>query len=149
MRNRKEIHQACLKVVQERIHAIRHAISDAQESANEQTKSSAGDKHETGRAMMQLETENLTEQLEKALADLDKLNNIELEGSFSAVSEGALVETDRLNLYFSVPTGKHKVNGQEFVSLSLGSPLGMEAKGKKKGDTFSFRDITYSIQNIY
>ena len=53
--------------VHERIAATQEAIYTAQLSANEETKSSAGDKYETGRAMAQLEIEKNTAQLAEAL----------------------------------------------------------------------------------
>lgn len=41
----------CNSYIGLKLETIRHAIANAQESANDDTKSSAGDKHETGRAM--------------------------------------------------------------------------------------------------
>ena len=45
---------------------------NAQEAANEEGKSSVGDKYETGRAMMQIERDKAAQQLDEAL----KLKNI-------------------------------------------------------------------------
>lgn len=145
---KKEIHQKCLQVLKERIDSLKEALAIAQEAANEETKSSAGDKHETGRAMMQLETEKLHEQLGKALRENDHLQRIDPGQKCESVKEGALVETNRMVFYFAVSAGNHKMEGKDLVSLSIGSPLGMAASGKKKGDTFRMRDITYTILKI-
>ena len=53
--NKKQLYDLCQAVVQQRIDTARHAMTAAQESANEEGKSSAGDKYETGRAMAQIE----------------------------------------------------------------------------------------------
>jgi hypothetical protein len=53
-------------VVHQRIASAEEAIRMAQESANQEGKSSAGDKYETGRAMAQLEIEKASGQLAEA-----------------------------------------------------------------------------------
>jgi len=47
----------CLAEIEKRIHTAKSAMESAEESARNETKSSAGDKFETGRAMMHLEKE--------------------------------------------------------------------------------------------
>jgi len=54
---------ACLEFVDSRLNAITHTINEIQVSLTSETKSSAGDKHETGRAMLQLEREKAGNQL--------------------------------------------------------------------------------------
>ena len=61
-----KLHHYCESIVEEQLSGIIAALKDAQEGANNETKSSAGDKHETGRAMAQLETEKLNTQLNEA-----------------------------------------------------------------------------------
>jgi sortase (surface protein transpeptidase) len=53
------LHSLCVSYVGQRIETAQRAIAIAQASANEETKSSAGDKYETGRAMAQLEIEKI------------------------------------------------------------------------------------------
>ena len=63
--------------LEERMQAAWGAMQAAQASANEESKSSAGDKHETSKAMMQLEIEKLGTQLKEAeelSADFEKIN---------------------------------------------------------------------------
>ena len=143
------LHKECIDRLSERIKGIRDALTDAQQAANQETKSSAGDKHETGRAMMQLETEKLHAQLEQALIDQDKLNRIDPESVTTKTGEGSLLLTDHLNLYFSISTGKIEVDGVEYVTLSINSPLGMAARGCQAGDSFTFRGQQYTISSIY
>jgi len=146
---KKTIHRKCSEALENRIQGIREALDSAQESANQETKSSAGDKHETGRAMMQLETEKLHEQLRHALDDLHRLQRLEPDKDHQTVGEGALVKTDRMHLYFTVAGGTFEVEGTQVITLSMGSGLGLAARGLKAGESFSFRDQAHKILDIY
>jgi len=57
------LYQACFEFIDNRIKTIRQAIQETQASADQETKSSAGDKYETGLSMMQLDMEKQAEQL--------------------------------------------------------------------------------------
>ena len=66
---KKDLYAQCLKFVEDRYLKIHNQINEIQESLTSETKSSAGDKHETGRAMLQLEREKVGQQL----AEVEKL----------------------------------------------------------------------------
>ena len=57
---KQNIYSQCLLILNQKIEELNSALATATESANNETKSSAGDKHETARAMMQLEQEKLS-----------------------------------------------------------------------------------------
>ena len=68
----KRIVYTCVeKELQSRIERIQIQFDELQKSLTNETKSSAGDKHETGRAMAQLEQEKLS----KALSQMMQLRN--------------------------------------------------------------------------
>ena len=56
---KQELYQLLLSRLDQDITALEQDVRDLQLSANEETKSSAGDKYETGRAMIQIEIEQL------------------------------------------------------------------------------------------
>ncbi|MFP4092477.1 MAG: 3-oxoacyl-ACP synthase [Cyclobacteriaceae bacterium] len=145
---KKKLHQACRDSLLKREAAIREALREAQESANEETKSSAGDKHETGRAMMQLETEKLSGQLREVLQEQEKLQQINPDKKCHIVEPGALVITDTLRLYFSISAGKLLIDGVEYFALSAQTPLGQLALGKQEGGTFAFQQRTYRVISV-
>jgi len=60
---KENLYQQCVLTVENRFKTIQEIISSHQKSLNSETKSSAGDKHETGRAMLQLEMEKAGQQL--------------------------------------------------------------------------------------
>lgn len=85
---------------------ISKAIEHAQLAANEETKSSAGDKYETGRAMMQLEIEKQSVQLAEAMKLKHVLSQINPEKTTETIQSGSLVFTDQGNFYISISAGK-------------------------------------------
>lgn len=65
----------CTKKLQQQIVSLKQLLDEVTEAVNNETKSSVGDKHETSRAMMQLEQEKLGKQLLEAethLAEFEK-----------------------------------------------------------------------------
>jgi len=145
---KKKLYKACQQNLEDRIQAIQRAMGEAQEAANHETKSSAGDKHETGRAMMQLETEKLNARLSEVLSEQDRLRQIRPEKLSRSVEPGALVITDTKKFYFSMGAGQLSVEGEEYFALSMQTPLGQVAKGRKKDDTFELRGQKYRIKKI-
>lgn len=61
--DRKELKQLVLDTLNNQIEAIQNQILSLSEDAQNDAKSSAGDKHETGLAMMHLEQEKLNAKL--------------------------------------------------------------------------------------
>ena len=60
---KKKLYDLCIAYVQGRMDEAKLAIDEAQKASNDDTKSSAGDKYETGREMMQQETDRNMAQL--------------------------------------------------------------------------------------
>lgn len=145
---KKQLYALCTEHVEKRVQSLRSALKDMQDSVNEETKSSAGDKHETGRAMMQLETEQLSSQLREVLNEQDRLRQIQSDRRSRFVEPGALVITDSLRLYFAISVGKLLLNGEEYFALSLQTPLGLAAKARQEGGTFAFQNKEYCIKKI-
>jgi len=148
LNTKERLHALCQERLEKRAQSIRTALDEAQTAANEETKSSAGDKHETGRAMMQLETEKLGGQLREVLREQEKLHRIRHDTHCRVVEPGALVITDSLQLYFTVSAGKLVLDGEEYFALSAQTPLGKVALGKKEGDRFALQKKQYLIRKI-
>lgn len=124
-------------------------IDNAQSSANEETKSSAGDKYETGRAMAQLEVENGSLQLAEATKLRSLMNLFSPTTSNSTIVLGSLVRTDKDWYYISVSAGKIEIEGRFIICLSSASPFGAQMMGLRKGQHFKFRQLTYTIEDIF
>ena len=50
---KQKVHLACVKLVQEQLDTIQSSLDQLMEAKTNETKSSAGDKYETGMAMIQ------------------------------------------------------------------------------------------------
>ncbi len=143
-----KVHQACGKVVLEKRKLFSQQLDSARLSANSETKSSAGDKHETGRALAQLEQENLAKQfgfLERLESDLSQLKSYLIS---EKVEKGALVKTDKMTLYFGVALGEIKVENNAVFAISTASPIGKIALGKTIGESFVVNGNNYIINQI-
>ena len=59
---KQKIHTHCLHLLDNKIAELQKILRSLGESAANDTKSSAGDKHETARAMIHIEQETITKQ---------------------------------------------------------------------------------------
>ncbi len=124
------------------------AIALAKESRDNDTKSSAGDKYETGRAMMQLEMDKNEAQKSKILNLKRELSLINIQKNFSKVEFGSLVVSNQGNYFISIGIGKIEVNNEIFYAISFASPIGKLLQNKIVGDKFQFRGEKFIIENI-
>lgn len=142
---KRALFSACESYVNSRIKDIEDAMRNAQAAANDETKSSAGDKYETGRAMMHLEKEKLAGQLMEAGKMKKGLDQIDADRSDTLAGLGSLVRTAQANYYISASVGKLEVEGEVFFAISPASPIGQQLLGKKEGERFSFAGKTQQI----
>lgn len=148
MRIKQKLYNLCREYIDKRITSARLAIHNAQQSANEETKSSSGDKYETGRAMAQLEIEKNTQQLAEALKLKNTLEQIPIDHSFAAAQPGSLVITDRGSFFIAIGLGKVDLDDKSYFVIATFSPLGLALAGARVGDRVAFRDQNYVIQEL-
>lgn len=138
---------AAREVVSQRIAAAEKAMKRAQEAANSEEKSSAGDKYETGRAMSQLERDMNAKQLAQAKQELAQLDKLDLTPKASAMNGSALRTSE--GWYFLVlGLGKMDFEGESCILLAPASPLGKELMGKKPGDSVRWNDKNIEILEL-
>lgn len=147
-RLKKQLLDQCRQMQEGRIEIAKIAMEDAQRSANQEERSTAGDKYDTSRAMSQNVVEMNARQMQEAHKELAVLDTI-LPGAASAdVRLGSLVKTSGGNYFFAISGGPFKVDSQTWFALSPASPLGQEMWHKKEGDTFAFRGKSFRIERI-
>lgn len=134
---------ACKQVIHYKITQLNDAISELGESND--VKSSAGDKHETGRAMVHLEQEKLGKQLLEWENQNNLLAKIDVSKQNNGVGLGSLVETNRGSFFLASNIGKLMIDDQEIIVISLQSPLGEKLVTHKQGDQFDFNNVRYEI----
>ena len=122
-------------------------IDGAREAAKGEVKSSAGDKYETGRAMMHLEEEMFTRQRASIFEQRAALAELPLEAQ-EEVTLGALVESSRGALFFSVGIGSVEIDGVGYLCLSPEAPLAEALWGAEAGDEVDFRGAQIQVEAI-
>ena len=152
MKNRTDIKvqlfQKINELVDARIETSKAAVTAAKESKNNETKSTAGDKYETGRAMMQLEQEKNEMQLRQALHLKASLKQMDFEKISNEVGFGNLVITTQGKYFISIGIGKVKIEDETYFVVSLDSPVGKLLAGKKIGDKITIRDRQIEVKTI-
>ncbi|RKF31943.1 hypothetical protein BCY89_15595 [Sphingobacterium siyangense] len=146
-----EILDMALKRTQERITMIESALETARDSSNDDTKSSAGDKYETSREMIQQDINRYQKQLLEANKDLQQLISIEsLPNDVMDVARlGTLVQTN-VGLYLiATSIGAVKIGTNNIFVISPASPIGKLLIGKKIGDSFVFNNVNQKVIAIY
>ncbi|THD69234.1 3-oxoacyl-ACP synthase [Robertkochia marina] len=119
-------------------------------SLESESKSSAGDKHETGRAMVQLEMERLSARLKIAEDELNSFRRLAFNDAKNrgTVTPGTLVETDKGLYFLAVSLGMVKVGETPVAVVSSASPIGGVLKGKAAGEQILFNGVAQTIKAI-
>lgn len=124
------------------------AMQAAQASANSESKSSAGDKYETARAMGQLDRDMHARMYEQARQERAMVERIDLATAFQKGAFGALLQTTMGTFFLAVSIGKLMIEKNTVMVISPQSPVGALLLGKQQGDTFTFRGVNYTIDAV-
>lgn len=143
------VHQHFLELLDEKIAVIGQKLDGLQESLQHETKSTAGDKHETARAFVHIEQENTGRQLEVLLQQKAELQSFAAVHAGVTIVPGTLVKTDRGWLYISAGIGKAVIDHETVFALSPQSPLGKKLIGCKIGDVAEVNGLKYTVTDIY
>jgi hypothetical protein len=145
---KSDVHATCLMWVDSKITYIQQLIDELKVGAENDSKSSAGDKHETSRAMMQLEQEKLMKQLQLMLQHKDFLMRLNVDDRNQFVKMGSVVCTDHEIFYISVALGNIAFQQRHIIVLSPTAPIAQCMKGLKTGDAFIYNHLNYTIRSI-
>ena len=143
-----QLQQMMQEQLQSQIKSLIQAKASIAESKLNETKSSAGDKYETGRAMMQMEQDKISSQLDQLIATKNHLKQISSDLKSDIVKVGTLVITDIGNYYVSVSLGKMIVDEIVYYAISPAAPLSIALTGNGVGDNVLFRNRCYKILDI-
>src|SRR5210317_1024531 len=102
MNIKEELLKKCHQFVNNRLQNIEETISSNQTALQSETKSSAGDKHETGRAILQLEMEKAGQQLANIQQMKETLAKIDVTNKSTNAHLGSLVKTNTGNYFLSI-----------------------------------------------
>ncbi len=128
---------------------IKKLISEARESSANETKSSAGDKYETAREVLQQE-------IDLNLSRLNELNKLKTALEYIlptqtglTISSGSVVYTSNGNFYISISAGKiTAADGTSFYAVSSDSPIASKMLGQKAGYSFEMNGKRFEIKAV-
>ena len=145
---KQKLIQACSDYLKDKINSLNTIINEVSESSNSESKSSAGDKHETSKVMMQLEIEKLGTQLKEAEGQLAEFEKINFNKIFQSIEQGSLVETNKGYFLIASSIGKITIDDKSVFVISSKSPLAIAFLGKQQQDKIRFNSVEYIINMI-
>lgn len=145
---KQQLYLLCDEYITNRVAEIKVALAEAREAVADETKSSAGDKFETGVETIQQDIDlNLTR-----LNELSKLKHmlerIAPDQTTDIVAPGAIVRTNNGNYYIAIGAGKIKADAATYFAVSLESPIGEKLAGQKAGYSFDFNGKKFVIESV-
>lgn len=147
--NKKELTEYMKGLLDARMQVAWEAMEAAQDSANDQSKSSAGDKYETARSMGQLDRNMHARQYEQVRQERVILERIGESEAMARGAIGALLDTTAGWFFISVSLGAVKFEEQTVLAISSSSPVGLSLLGKEIGGQFQFMNKPHKITAIY
>ncbi|MCB0398492.1 MAG: GreA/GreB family elongation factor [Winogradskyella sp.] len=148
MKLKEQLYSICSEILQKRLTFVQKSILDLESALQSETKSSAGDKHETGRAMIQIEREKVGQQLAEIQKNQKLLKRIDHNSKHKIIALGSIVYTSQFNYFISVSVGEINNKEVSFYAISPQSPIAKLLLGKTKDDTISFRSSTFTIVKV-
>ncbi|TAE35209.1 MAG: hypothetical protein EAY66_09565 [Sphingobacteriales bacterium] len=139
----------CQGLVLAKADALKLDIKNTREAANNDTKSSMGDKYETSREMLQQDINRLEQQLAETNLMLFSLRSIKIKTHTLSIDMGTMVNTTLGIFFIAVSIGAINFNQHQVLVISQVSPLGKLLKDKKTGDVFTLNGQVQKILDIY
>lgn len=136
-------------LLDEQILTATQAANSAKESKSNETKSSAGDKFETGRAMMQKQQEMNESFLLQKKTLKAKLLQIDTKKIYKNVEFGALVETNVGKYFLSIGIGKINIDQKKYFVISTDAPIANVMLGLEKGESFDRNGVVQTIVDVF
>lgn len=145
---KKTLFNHCKTHLEKKMKVLEQLKKNLQKDLTYETKSSAGDKYETARAMIQLEYEKLSNQIHEIELNYQKLNTIKDFQTSKSISLGSIIFTDKANYYVAIAADFFEVNSKVFYCISSQSPIGKLLIGKKINESIMFNDVQSTILEI-
>jgi transcription elongation GreA/GreB family factor len=124
-------------------------MDDAQQAANGEEKSSAGDKYETSRAMGHLQKDMHARQLAEQAKELAALHAVNVDLLYEVVTTGAVIECEKMTFFVAAGLGRQAVGDKTVFFLSPQAPLAQQLQHKKTGDHFVFNTLHTIIVDLF
>ncbi len=145
---KQTVYSKFLSLLNERIDSFQFTLDELSISVMNETKSTAGDKHETALSMLQLEQSRIAEHLYEAIDNKTILMQIDLDELSDMIRSGSLVQTNKGYFFISIALPKVTVDGIAVIAISPQSPLGQKLMGHSKGDVIEMNGMSHTIVEV-
>lgn len=146
---KEKVFAHCWETVLQQEKGLLERQNQLRESLDSEQKSSAGDKHETGRAMVQLEQEKLGKQLHEISQVKQVLSRIDPTQIHKTIALGSLVITQENAFFLSISTQPYIEESHKVLCISPASPLGRALLGKTSSETVHLLQHSHQILEVY
>jgi len=146
---KEKLYKACEAYVDERIKRIEDSMAGLESDLENETKSSAGDKYETGREMINLEINKLAEQLQQFKNLRNTLNVAKSRTNNGSAQLGTAVKTNMSNYFIAIPADRIIVDGDEYFAIGANSPIAQLLLHKKAGEEITFNGKSAEILEVF
>ena len=144
-----QAYQFCQDYILERLERIKTSINEVHTALHYETKSSAGDKHETGRAMLQLEREKLGNQLFEAEKIKEVLSKVAIEKKHTAIGLGSLIKTEKEYYFIAISAGVLELDACKIFCISPKTPIAKMILGKEVGHLFVINGMKKRVVSLF
>lgn len=123
-------------------------VADLQEGLANETKSSAGDKYETSRAMSQQELDKINMQLQEISRQLALIPHLETVSGSAVIQNGTIVETNKGFFFIGLPLGSLPTSEGTVFCIGATAPLAQQLIGKNKGAQVTLNGNRFDVLKI-
>lgn len=145
---KEQLTAACVAYAESRIGRFNHTMKELEEALKPESRSCMGDKYETSRALLHLEFEKISGQVEQFNSLRKTASLIGSQPSTENIGFGSLVRTTASNYFISIPAGEIEAEGEKFYAVGINSPVAQELLGKKAGDEFEINGKPFKITEV-
>jgi transcription elongation GreA/GreB family factor len=143
------LREKCISLIQSRMNGLQASMSNAQSAANEETKSSAGDKYETSRAMGQLEKDMFARQLSQTASEMAAAMSVDCSSICDSIQPGAIVICSSVKIFIFTGIGKLEFENESLIIISPNAPLAQLLFTKTLGDKIVFNQKEIQLLAVY
>jgi hypothetical protein len=144
---KRKLYQHCQQLLQDRIDQAREAYRDAQEAAQEESKSGGGDQ-EPGSSMMLQEMDKHGQYLSDTVKLKSALDQLDVYEKSDEVLHGSLVYTNHGAFYIAISLGNVKLDNKQYFLVSSTSPIAVKMIGLNAGSKFELNGRQFVVEDI-
>jgi transcription elongation GreA/GreB family factor len=134
--------------LQDKEDLFRDRITALTEDSKNDSKGSAGDKHETALSMMHLEQEKINFKLKEILEQKAILEKINADKIHKVVALGSLVKVNTMTVFVSTALPKIIIEDISVFAISPQSPLGSNLMGNSAGFQFEMNGNSFTLFEV-